>query len=272
MRPSFYEEAVNPYGFGFHAAPIPANDPDFLSDPVAPHWTRWQQIFDAARQGEFQRTPALIELFGHYEETLEGAASYLIGFAGSDDCLEQVLDFVRKPPFLTTHVDMCEALALTGRLAYVPQIVETYMGLLEAGRPDLEVIPIRLRYLLGDPDGVLGDDKPAQEFRKNALARCQALIERFGSDQVSVFQGETVTPQSCAERMLSDAKSGNGLMIAPQRLILEAYTGFDCSGCFENSSVQLLGAAAVAEEFLSRSDAAGFETGARYFFGHRVEG
>jgi hypothetical protein len=54
------------------------------------------------------------------------------------------------------------------------------------------------------------------------------------------------------------------------RMCFEASTGTDCSGFYEDYSLQRLAAMAVLEDFLESASAARFEIGTRYFFGHPV--
>lgn len=60
------------------------------------------------------------------------------------------------------------------------------------------------------------------------------------------------------------------------RMCFEAFTGIDCSGFYIDGSgsyangLQRPAAMAVLENFLGSGDAARFEIGSRYFFGHRV--
>ncbi|OBU66494.1 hypothetical protein A9K58_12110 [Stenotrophomonas maltophilia] len=50
----------------------------------------------------------------------------------------------------------------------------------------------------------------------------------------------------------------------------ECATGIDCSCFYQERVFRPMHASALLEAFLEDSDAGGFESGVRYFFGHRI--
>ena len=266
MQKSFYDVGISPFGPGFHAAPVPRNDPGFRKDPGAAQWLRWEEIFESAKRGNFDRTPELIDVYERGDPTLQGACRYLMAFAGSESCLERLHYRILEPPYLLPHIDFCQSLIMSGRLAYMPAAIETYVGLSQQGMGELEMIAVEVRRWLGNPGHELDDSHPVEDFARNAMSRYRELVDRFGSKQVSVFLGEKVAPELLARQLLS----GDRLMFAPLRLVLEAFTGRNFSAVFADRAPRPLPAAALAEEFLDSGEGANYEPGVRYFWGHRI--
>ena len=190
MRNSFYDVGINPFGSGFHADPVPRDDPGFRADHGAAGWLRWEEIFERAKRGDFERTPELIDVYDRGDPTLQAACRYLLAFAGSESCLERLRRRILQPPYLLSHIDFCKSLVMSGCLAYLPAAIETYVRLSRQGMLELEMIPVELRSRLGDPRNELDDSHSVEVFAGNALSRYRELVDRFGSAQVAVFLGE----------------------------------------------------------------------------------
>ncbi|NOU20431.1 MAG: hypothetical protein HOO93_01340 [Methyloglobulus sp.] len=270
MLQSVYDDGINPFRFGFHAAPVPRDESEFRSNPSAAYWLRWEEIFEHAKRGDFKRTPELIDIYDHGDSTLQGACYFLMAFAGSSVCLDQLRDRILCPPTLISHIDFCKSLVMSGCLTYLPAVIEAYVRLFREGMSELEMIPVRLRYMLSDPAHILDDNQSIEDFSKNALIRYHQLVDRLGSNQISIFSGEMVAPQFFSQQLLLGAKSGNYLMFAPLRLILEAFTGWDFSGVFKANSPRPLDTSSLVEEFLESGEASNYVPGIRYFWGHRI--
>ncbi len=266
MSQSAYDVGISSFGHGFHVAPLPRDAPAFRADPIAAEWLRWEEIFENAKRGDFRRTPELIEVYDHGDSTLQRACFILMAFAGSEVCLAQIRDRILRPPFVIPHIDFCKLLLMSGVLAHVPTVVSAYARLFQQGMLELEMIPVELRCLLGDPTHILDDIQPLEDFTKNVMIRYQQLVDRFGSNQMCIFLGEKVAPRFFAQQLLS----GNRLLFAQVRLRFEAFTGWDFSGVFANRVPQPLTAAALAEKFLELGEVDKYEQGVRYFFGHRI--
>lgn len=270
MTQSFYTHAVNSYGRGFFADAIPRSDESFQANELAPLWMEWEDIFECAKQGDFSRTPRLLQLLGTMDSTLDGSITELLAFAGSSRALEEAADELAGDGRLE-HIGLCQALASSGELRFVESVVDAYVRLERDGWLELEMIPVELRYSLGDPQGSFHDGVPIPEFAARVMARHQALVHHHGSDATCVFDGAKVSPARFARELRRRAGLGEFAMLAPLRCRFEAYTGIDCRRFYDESRrPQTLDIAVTTEEFLARPMASAFTEGRRYFFGHRV--
>lgn len=267
MRPSFFHQSVNGLAHGFFAAPLPRECTDFRESDLSEQWVQWEEIFEAAKRGDFSRTPELPGLFVDFEDTLNGAVLHLLAFAGSTACLDNLASTLPDLEGINT-IEMTQALGMAGCLRDLPLVARMYTQLTRAGWKELEIIPVRLRDALGDPDHRFGDNLPLPEFEAGVLARCQDLVAALGP-RATVFGGELVSPARFARRLLEESTGDHGLIL-PLRLHFEAYTGIDCSSFYRDHQLQPLDVVAVAERFLASHESTRFLDGERYFFGHRV--
>lgn len=269
MAKSFFTESVNPYERGFFAEALPRNSESFKNDEFAPQWLKWEDIFERAKQGDFSRTPELIDMLGTMDLTFDSAITQLLAFSGSSTALEAAAALlVGEGSF--KHIDLCKALLISGDLRYVPRVVNSYVRLERDGWRELEMIPVLLRAALADPRGTFNDNVPIPEFETPVLVRHQELVRHHESETVCVFRGEKKSPVRFAG-MLRRYGGESGGDLGMLRVQFEAFTGIDCSRFFDTSrNPRMLEIAAVAEEFLELPNAESFVEGARYFFGHRI--
>ncbi|QRK11042.1 hypothetical protein JQX13_13790 [Archangium violaceum] len=109
-------------------------------------------------------------------------------------------------------------------------------------------------------------------YEDRVLERYEELKRKFGTDQVILLHGERFSVVSVARRLLRSL-NGSDFERAKRpfyRRRFEASTGIDCSPFYKDGEFQPLTAAAILEDFLESPEAARYEEGVRYFFGHRI--
>ncbi|HYO56873.1 hypothetical protein [Archangium sp.] len=169
--------------------------------------------------------------------------------------------------------DFCNAFEAWGRLSTVPAILQSYDRYFESD--EAELLPFTLSLLLEPERGPLSETPSRDEFigyHQRVMDRYEALLEQFGSDQVVLLQGERFSVVSLARKMLRNLGSTpEEKTLQPfYRHRFEASTGLDCSCFYKNEEFQPLTTAAFLERFLESPEAARYEEGVRYFFGHRI--
>ena len=115
-----------------------------------------------------------------------------------------------------------------------------------------------------------------ESYTRHVNNRVRQLAEALGKDSVPVWKGEVfgVIPLSRKMReMLISPSPGPPsveMELLEYRQRFECATGIDCSAFFKDRELQPLAALAIVESFLESPDAAKYEDGVRYFFGHRI--
>ncbi|WPB81631.1 hypothetical protein KYC5002_21240 [Archangium violaceum] len=247
--------------------------PDFPApaDPDANLWRLWLEIFEQAKHGRFTQLSKLLPAYkqGRRSWLLGEACLYLLGDAGSQDCLHAVVQEMQNCSSYT-KVQLCIPLAGWGSLSVVPLLASTFEA--NSQVEDAELIPEQLSLLL-EQDGALKEAsqlEPAARYRERVMARYSELRRRFGTDQVPILGGEPFSVGALARHMLDQISTGQRLD-SELRHKFEATTGIDCSD-FYKGGFQPLTTAAIIEEFLASPQRAKFQEGVRYFFGHRLSG
>jgi hypothetical protein len=108
------------------------------------------------------------------------------------------------------------------------------------------------------------------EFPGLVEAALSRLMEKFGSDRVSVWNGEIFSIRSFAEQFFDIVRRVLPVSLFKYRHRLEATTGIDCRDFFADGETQFLEIAATLEEFLDSPDIHEYRPGVRYFFGHPI--
>ena len=269
MDSEFQMNGINWTAKGYFGVPPPpdAKQPASLAhDP----WQLWTVACHRAKQGDFALLPNLISLCKQVEDpVLAQSASYLLGDAGTAGCfsiMEQELDSIE---YVGTILDYCRALHFRGKLANVPLILRAYERI--ATDSDADVVPVWLSNLLEPEDGVLSESiqfEDLEDYLDAVRARYKQVTDELGTDQVFVYRGEVFGVQRLARYILRRVKQP--FVRSELRHRFEAATGIDCSPFYKRGELQPLAAAALVEEFLESPDAAKYQDGFRYFFGHRI--
>jgi len=166
-----------------------------------------------------------------------------------------------------------QVLGYWGHLSVIPALVDLYERYYFS--QDSIYVVQTLSQLLEDLPGDIQDfpeGGEATEFREycgRVRMQYQKLSDRLGTHDAVVFRGEVISIQHICKKMIDDLEVRHGFH-EEMRHKFEAVTGIDCSSFYVNGSLQPLTVAAVIEQFLESPDAAKYQRGVRYFFGHRV--
>ncbi len=243
-----------------------------------------EEIFGELKSGQFRRVEQLLEIYRRVESgTLRATIERLLGDAGTRSCFKQMSeelqadkkkakDKVALYSYRDKAVHYCDAFQAWGLLDTVPVILEHYLTLRLAEIKELGAFPIILSFLLEDDWGLISDEPPddsLEEYLGLVMERYEGLCAQFGGGSVLVFGGEYSSVQYIASR-LCNGVGREHRDAARLRRRFEASTGIDCHDFYVEQGFQPLSAARIAEDFLNGPQAAKYEEGCRYFFGHPI--
>jgi hypothetical protein len=263
MAESQYEYWIEAEGRGFFAHPSFAADfrlPKNYSDDPALHCA---YALERAKQGDFALIPGLFDHYGTTERPIvDSMILVALAYAGPATCYPRVVDAVRRQPDVTDARPLCYVLAERRELSYIPVFLEKYLS--DENDPDAAYMITCIRDIVGPAADLLD----LEDCRDQVLDLYQQLLGQFGSDKVLLFRGEPFGVVRLARYMLDAVK--RPYFRASFRRSFEAATGIDCTSWYEGGALRPLAATATLEEFLESPDAAKYEDGVRYFFGHRI--
>lgn len=258
-------------GNGYAGIPPPPPGVRFPSNPKSDPWTAFLVAVDEAKRGEFKYVAPVVGLYnpqGDYIFNFQ--CMILAGDAGPDDAFDLIFRELRDPSDpddwdLATN--LCYALAIRGRLADVPLLLDTYQRHKTVN--DAYIISFYISILLETDLTELPDpaESPFDDYAQAVLRRYRELREKLGENAL-VLKGDLFGVRRLAELILLALQRP----YFPSDLTrkFEASTGTDCSGFYKDSELQPLTVAAKMEEFLDDSNSKSYEDNVRYFFGHKV--
>lgn len=252
-----------------------------MLDGESVDWLRWRAVFEAATRGDFSRTPELVDIYAAARSPLlQQACSRVLGDAGSSDAMASVHEYLDRhlsyqdplDPYAGLH--MLDALVQRGWLADVEKMLRVYEFIISA--PDARVVALYFSRMLEPAWGPIStpprDEDAFPRYRALVMARVEELIEEHGSDHTPIAFGEVLHVPEVARQLLRRlSRSHEDEAMQPHlRRRLEASTGIDCSGFFENGGFRPLTAATMLESMLESGVLARYVAGRRYFFGFPV--
>lgn len=274
MTETFLDVGVDWKGSGYWANDFAIGE--LTKRPKKEHqsWLEWQAVLGNAKQGRFANVIDLIRVYEvHSNWLLSGACSDLLGDAGDTACLRQMASRLTVTQdavvALMLKVDFGDALCRSGKLEFVPAIVNAYCKV--ATFDDAAVIPDALWQMLGrsefsEPSAFGGLDA----YARAVIDRGRELEAKFGPS-AAVFEGELYDVREIARRLARQLQEATGGVDLGFLQPFAATTGIDTTSFHEGPLLKPLTALAVVEEFLSSAQAKQFEPGARYFWGHKIE-
>lgn len=281
-RPTLYDVGVDPRRYGYFVHPFPRDDPRVLAGPEAPRWFELQDGLAGLVRGDFSALPALLKCVRHSRDwRLKSAALRVLGDAGTVECFRDMRAELeqgsREGPFDVASRELvllyCRAFAAWGRLDVVPVLLDQYLRLRLASTPEIALLPLLIAQLLADRRGDMLAHEPPEEHIEDYLnlvmERYESVVQALGSDKALVFRGALQSVRGLAERIRHPTTRYVSVELVTLRERFEPATGIDCSEIFADG-VDTFAAAALAERFLDAPEAARFDDGVRYFFGHRV--
>ena len=282
-------------GDGFHFSAPPPDDvaEDRLLGSGDP-WDVLACILARLQRGQFEAADSLPDLMKRVDDAgVWNACATLAGFAGRRRLLEGIAaTFQGRFGERGVQFYVSDALANGCGLWAVPHLLAMHaLASEDDTRIHLEISLSRL--LEAEPGPVwsgpeetttTSEDLPPA-FQEASVTldmggyaalvrkRTAELAARLGAHaDKAVAEAEVVVIETVARRLLDRIGAGEATnRLGWERMILEATTGLDCRGFFnEEGAFQPLAAAAIVEDFLESGQAVKYEPGVRYFFGHRI--
>jgi len=274
MKPFFYWEPTNWKGLGYFVPATLSDDPDLKKEESASLWLESQEILAQAKVGNFGRVERLLDIHAETKSfLLRWACAQILGDVGTPSCFKRMMRELNGALDPDMAGNFCHAFEAWGGLSAVPAILQSYDRYF--GFQKMDALPLLLSTIIEPQWGAL-TERPAEDevvaYEERVMAQYEALKQKFGTDQVILLHGERFGVVSLARRMRRSLGDGDfeGAMQPFYRRRFEASTGIDCSSFYKDRNFQPLTAAAILEDFLESPEAARYEEGVRYFFGHRI--
>ncbi|HND09467.1 MAG TPA: hypothetical protein PKI49_04620 [Pseudomonadota bacterium] len=249
-----------------------------------------------AQQGQFAPCSRLLDLMAqHNDADIWGSCSTLLAFAAPRSILQQLIPLMER--LRMEHGTDAplqwagETLARSREAWVVPAVLRLFEKIQSHER--FMALPVYLSMLLEpEPAGI--DAGPSQRpvveepdwyqptptwaiseyVRKVEGCRSTLVSSLSTPDRACLFDGAILSLRQVAMRTIRRIQlhEESALRIAEARLLLEAYTGEDFSGFYDEGQHRLLPlrASALLEAFLQTDTPERFEPGVRHFFGHRI--
>ncbi|TIP02851.1 MAG: hypothetical protein E5X76_23100 [Mesorhizobium sp.] len=285
---------------GFHFAGTP---PAGLMSPAALSnsnpWIVLAAVVERAKHGDHSQVPLLSRYYEeHATDRLAQVALMLTGDIGRERDLQLLAGALSSADPLT-RVYAAQGAALAGRAWLVPPMLEAWDA---ADTVDEHaMIGARIADLLEEPGGELIEhadifpfknvDRFLEEnpsFRKaesqlRILAEGEAAFPRLveaqyakvtkqvNDDAAFLWRGSRWSMRNFVDRFLAELDREVPLSLPNLRHRFEAYTGLDCTGFFYvDGDPDLIGMAAVLDDFLESGTIGQYAVARRHFFGHPI--
>lgn len=263
MKRSKYDFWIEAEGAGFFGIPSFADDyrppEDFEADPSL----ACAYAIDRAKKGDFSYVPGCFEFYGTTGRPIvDSMVLGLFAYAGPGSCFARIVEIVDAQDNLGRSLDLCGVLAERGELSYVSIFLRKYLENIRSNNAEYMIDYIS--EILGDSVRVLDPDE--YDIEIDRLYNLTA--GRIGPESALVFQGEPYNVGRLARYILDQANRPH--FRSTLRRSFEAATGIDCGSWYRDGRFRPLAASAILEEFLESPEAAKYEDGVRYFFGHRI--
>ena len=256
---------------GYHAFPLTAKD---VGVPNYEKWMEFDALLAEAKVGHFRRIPLLVDRVANADSwVLWGQYAQLLGDAGSNQILSQVLESIPLGRDITLEFYYANVLVFWGHLSVIPTLIDMLDRY--SFSEDSMYIGAGLSRLLEKDTGEIArfptDDSrvAVNEYCQMVKERYDQLCDQLGTDDVTVFRGEVIDIKKICQRMLEDL-GGRHRFHEEMRHKFEAMTGINCSSFYQDGKLQRLAVAALIEDFLQGPEPSKYTEGVRYFFGHRI--
>ncbi len=252
---------------GYFECPTVESEHSSLRNLLQDPWASWSAILQLAKRGEFNDVPKLIELYAVKDPVLQSLCFELFGDAAPATAFQPLIEQIKSNINIDLIIYECEALAVRGRLADVPVMMDAYLKNFEYG--EASTIPVQIYYILGDVTPTPIDVMSPSEYQDTVVSRIEELATIHGSRDVNLFRGNLLSADTLGQIVISALREPDFNFQYRRRF--EAYTGIDCSSFYnEDEELQPLTAISLIEDFLESGEADKYEPGVRYFFGHRI--
>jgi hypothetical protein len=288
LRRTFLER-----GSGFHFSAVPP--PDIVEGRFLTSGDPWEVlacVLANLHQGNFEVAAVPIDLMKRNDDlNLWIACTNLIGFAAPVSIVKSLFDHFSESVYDSRKRYMCSAAVDSGGLWSVDHILPIYSS--TSNTTERLYLELEMSWLLEKEPGSIWAGPEAIAVRDETLPpyiepESQADIAKYSkmvreradllqqyissNEKLAIAEGKLVDTEDVAQTLLRRLSRGDpNHRVDRGRMLLEATTGLDCRGFFnEKYILQPLPAAAIVEEFLESGQAKRYEPGVRYFFGHRI--
>lgn len=278
-------------GDGFHfSAPAPAGIGDRRHLKSSDPWEVLACALLNLQQGQFDVAPIAIELMKRADDVnVWIACAHLLGFAAPGRIVDSLFGQFSATADEPRRRYLCSAAVDAGRLWAAEQMLAIYPT---ADPDEQRYFHFELSWLLEEKPGRLEEGPEVTEIREADYEAPEEKVDLEGYVKIAekrvaslmldheiavsrghaIAEGGPVNIKEMADTLLARLKQGDrNYRIDRGRMLLEAATGFDCQGFFnEHFILQRLAASAIVEEMIESVDFTKYEPGVRYFFGHRI--
>lgn len=208
--------------------------------------------------------------------SLMQAALGLLGDAGTPTMAHHLLEFMQPQQPAYVRVKACSAALYTGYLWLVQPMLDTLLNIHPRERP---AIALYLSWLLEEDSDVVAsyEDFENPSDYADLVAEKIRRLERDAGPRTAFFRGRPLNMLwltdkmiSLLERAASDRTASSEFIYARHKF--EAHTGLDCSDFYCREKLQRTIALQTLSEWRDSESLKQFEVGARYFFGHQING
>ena len=266
-------------------------------------WIVLASVLEHAKKGNFDYLHRLPTWFHSGNgQGPDRACVHLSADAGCQTDLDKLQVLLEDGPD-ELRAYAAEAAVFVGRLWLVPAMLDAWKRVSSQGHHD--TIGFAISSILESPGGAIAEeaglynidpnvfqrlenpeakdlaqrmgaeDPEVTEFEARVRERLSKLRSEFGNE-VSLWQGRPFNVRALAEQMYALVRSPSSGPLhghfIQMRHKLEAVTGIDCSNCYKRGVLQPLAASAFLEAILDGELLSQYESGVRYFFGHRIPG
>jgi hypothetical protein len=280
--------------FSAHA-PIDLLSPLAIEDDNP--WIAVAAILERARNGQHEHAPKLAPFFESDVYALDCVAVVIFGMvAAAKDLplLKSALQTAsslrrmyaasaaREAGLLSLIPDMLGAWELADDVRQRAVVAQSICDLLEA--PDGPLLAESDHFSLPpvDPNKFADPrfrafvekwnarERPVETFPDMVLEKCEALRQRFGTENIALWAGEKRHPRLVAQHLWDALPAASSSFdLVHYRRVFEAMTGINCVDFFKWDQPNRLSIQVTLDDFL-RSDTSQFVEGQRYFFGNVV--
>jgi hypothetical protein len=305
--PSFVQNgAFNWSALGYHYVLSPKEREQVESEaPNENPWFEVARVVERAKRGDFSGIGSLNRFFDiNLKTNVAPVAMLITGDLGPKTDLSALVKVMRQGPD-GFRVYACQAARNAGCLWLVPHMLEAWH--LSDSADAHESIGFAIADLLDpicrlDQDGEIAvraghftirregklasskleqlavkvsDPNASKTFNDLVMRRFHEISASCADDSMTIWAGRVMGVQEFAHYFLKMITMETFMSVQSSLTIalrekFEASTGLDCSKLYHDGRFRQISAIGVLEPFLDSAESDRFETGARYFFSHRI--
>jgi hypothetical protein len=265
-------------------------------------WITICSVLEHLKQGDFSKLEHLTNLMKKTDAAdIWDGCEVLLSYAAPYSLMSKMVKDFEREIFQDCHIGVqahiSRLLARSMNLEYIPIILDIYQ--LIDSQDQLISLEKNISFTLEEEDSTiyegpkykrieedygLGNQIP--EFLKgetkliydtNEYVRIVSQIytelknKYVYKENISIFEGNLFSVKAFLKKLLNSLrKNKNTERISVSRMVFEATTGKNCNDFYKDGVLQPIAAVAIVEDFLESGEVEKYESGVRYFFGHRI--